>query len=170
MKKHLLIDPHSLPEEGKSYSGELDSNIFTLSREKVHATGPLLYDLHLQKFETELLVRGTLSVPIEFTCVRTLTPFVKTIYTDDFSTCIEITSTRMDLTDTLREELILLFPDYPRCDDGDVPMECNLDSRYLAVDKPPDDDVKTPPRDAAPNPWDALDALQDDSPESQPPA
>lgn len=163
MKKKLSIDVSALPDEGKTYSGELDTSVLQLREKDTEAVGALEYDIHVQKFDNELLIRGTLSMPIRFTCVRTLEQFVQTIQVDEFDTCLEITGSELDLTGTLCEELMLQFPDYPRCDEADDPMECNIDSRYLAVDKPVDDDVKTPPRDAAPNPWDALDAIQDDT-------
>ncbi len=162
MKKHLNIDLNTLPEEGKTFSGELDGSIFTLPEETIHATGPMLYELYVQKFDSEVLVRGNLSVPIEFTCVRTLIPFTQTIRADDCNLCIEAKEAQIDLVDALRQELIILFPDYPRCDEGDEQIECNLDSRYLAVDKPPVDDVKTPSAQEEPNPWDALDGIKDD--------
>ena len=162
MKKHLTIDLATLPEEGKSFSGELDKSIFTLPTKDTQSTGPLLYDLYIQHFESELLVRGSLSAPIEFTCVRTLTPFIKTLEASDLCLSVEVSGGQIDLTDLLREEIVLLFPDYPRCDEGDEPMECILDSRYLAVDKPLEDDVKTPPATEEPNPWAALDAINDD--------
>lgn len=166
MKKHLFIDLNTLPEDGKTYSGEIDGSIFTFPGEATHATGPMLYELYVQKFDNEVLVRGNLSVPIEFTCVRTLVPFIQTIRVDDCNLCIEATDSQIDLVEALREELVILFPNYPRCDEGDEQMECNLDSRYLAVDKPPLGDVKTPSRDGAPNPWDALDAIQNDPDDS----
>ena len=166
MKKQLVIDAASLPEEGKLYSGELDGSIFNLNNENTKAVGPLEYDIHLQKFDSELLIRGSLSVAMQFTCVRTLQPFTQTITADSFDLCIELTGNQVDVTDYLREEIIILFPDYPRCDEADEPMDCEVDSRYLAVDKPIGDDVKTPPRDAAPNPWDALDAIQDEPSDS----
>lgn len=163
MKKHLTIDTNTLPEEGKVFSGELDEAVFALSHEDTKAVGPLIYDLHVQKFDNELLVRGSMSAPIQFTCVRTLQPFVQTIRADACDICVELTGSQVDLAEPLREEIVILFPHYPRCDEADEPMECQVDSRYLAVDKPLDDDVKTPPRDGAPNPWNALDAIQDDS-------
>lgn len=161
MKKHLYIDLATLPEEGKTFSGELDPSIFTLPGKDTRAAGPLFYDLYVQHFDTELLVRGSASAPIEFTCVRTLQQFIKTLEANELCLSIEIGATQIDLADALREEIILLFPDYPRCDEADEPMECILDSRYLAVDKPPVDDVKTPPASEEPNPWDALDAFKD---------
>ncbi len=166
MKKHLTIDTATLPEEGKTFSGELDGSIFDLPDGDLNAAGPLEYDLHLQKFDSELLVRGSLEVKMRFTCVRTLQKFEQTIIVDSFDLSIELTGSQVDLVDCLREEIVVRFPDYPRCDEADEPMDCEVDSRYLAVDKPTRDDVKTPPRDEAPNPWDALDAIQDDSSES----
>lgn len=162
MKKHLYIDLGTLPEEGKAFSGELEPSIFKFPRDDTKATGPLLYDLYVQLFDTELLVRGSASAPIEFTCVRTLTPFIKTLEASDLCLSVENAVGQIDLTDTLREEILLLSPDYPRCDEGDEPMECILDSRYLAVDKPLEDDVKTHPASEEPNPWAALDAIEDD--------
>ncbi|MGJ8676260.1 MAG: YceD family protein [Akkermansiaceae bacterium] len=163
MKTALSIDINKLPEEGKTYSGELDAAIFGNLGLGTRAAGPLLYDLFIQKFDNEVLAMGQISAPIEFTCVRSLDPFIQTIDVEDCSICLESEEGNIDLADALREEIILLFPNYPRCDDADEPMECNLDSRYLAVDKLPEDDVKTPPRDEAPNPWAALDAIDDDT-------
>jgi len=162
MKKRLQIDINTLPEEGQSFSGELDGALFTAQGETIKPTGPLFYDLYIQKFDSELLVRGNLSATFEFACDRCLRPFNQTIQALDCSLCIEATSSQIDLTDALREEIVILFPDYPHCDKGDEPGECKLDSRYLAVDKPPVDDVKTHLRDGSSTPWDALDALEDD--------
>lgn len=167
MKKHLTIDLNTLPEEGKTFSGELDGSIFNLETKATanepRASAPLFYELYVQRFDQELLVRGSLNVPIEFTCVRCLSKYIKTINIEECAISTEITASQIDLADELREEIVVLFPDYPHCDEGDDENECILDSRYLAVDKPTNDDVKTPPRDEAPNPWDALDAIDDDA-------
>jgi|AOAMet2_C27A4_35_1029305.scaffolds.fasta_scaffold10045_1 uncharacterized protein len=160
MDKNITIDTTTLPEEGKIFSGELDSVTIDLSNSDSSAAGPLEYDLHLQKFDSELLVRGTLSLKMMFTCVRTLQRFEQTIHVKSFDLSIELTGDQVDLADHLREEVVVRFPDYPRCDEADLPMTCEVDSRYLAVDKPSGDDVKTHPRDEAPTPWDALDGIQ----------
>ena len=55
MKKQLVIDAASLPEEGKLYSGELDGSIFNLNNENTKAVGPLEYDIHrLNMFASNL--------------------------------------------------------------------------------------------------------------------
>ena len=170
MKKHLNIDLNTLPEEGKTFSGELDGAIFSQTRptnkrslDEPRAAAPVFYDLYIQRFDQELLVQGSLSAPIEFTCVRCLNKYVKTIDIQECAISSEIIESQIDLAEPLREEIVLLFPDYPHCDEGDEKLECILDSRYLAVDKPLDDEVKTPPRDEAPNPWEALDAFDSET-------
>ncbi len=165
MKKHLTIDLNSLPEEGKTFSGELDTSIFDdaarSSADEPRASEPLFYDLYIQRFDQELLIRGSISVLMEFTCVRCLSKYLKTIQIEECALSHEITNSQLNLADELREELVILFPDYPHCDQGDTEQECILDSHYLAVDKPTEVDVKTPPHDEAPNPWAALDSFDD---------
>lgn len=167
MKKHLTIDLNSLPEEGKTYSGELDGSILTdqsrPSKSEPRASEPLFYDFYVQRFDQELLVRGSLSAAIEFTCVRCLNTYIKTIEIEECAISHEITSAQINLANELREEIVILFPDYPHCDEGDTDQECILDSRYLAVDKPTENDVKTPPREEAPNPWAALDDFDEEA-------
>lgn len=167
MKTDLLIDLNTLPEEGKTFSGELDPAIFGNLGEDTQATGPLIYDLYVQKFDNEVLAMGSISSAIEFTCVRTLTTFIQTIHIESCSVCVESPAGVVDIADALREEIVILFPSYPRCDEGDEKIECNLDSRYLAVDKAPTNDVETPPRDEEPDPWAALDAIPQESDASE---
>ena len=66
----------------------------------------------------------------------------------------------IDATDALREEVLLGFPPYPRCDEGDDPAPCEIDPRYLAVDNPVGDDVDDSPAAQGDSRWSALDALQ----------
>ncbi|MEP2776629.1 MAG: hypothetical protein ABJQ29_10575 [Luteolibacter sp.] len=160
MEKSLIIDLTSLPEEGKSFSGELDGAIFDLPKNDARAVGPMEYDLWIQRFESELLLTGTVSAPFEFTCVVTLKPFVQTIHLDAAAIAVEIgNASQMDVTEALREEVLLEFPTDPRCDEGDVPEPCEIDSRYLAVDNPPDDGLHTAPRSEGDDRWSALNDL-----------
>lgn len=62
--KRLLVELENLPEAGKKYSGELDSEIFGIDDEEVTSIGPLAFDLHVQRFENELFVRGNISAPL----------------------------------------------------------------------------------------------------------
>jgi len=158
--KQLLIDLSTLPEEGQNFAGELSAEIFDLPAHDAQAVGPLLYDIQAQRFGSELLLSGKLSAPFEFTCVRTLHPFVQTISVDYTDMAIEIgNESVIDATETLREEVLIHFPNDPKCDDADEPMHCEIDPRYLAVDNDAGGGVETPPRDGKDDRWSALDAL-----------
>jgi len=162
VKGKLLIDLSKLPEEGKSYAGELPKEIFDLPEGDVQAVGPLIYDVWVQRFESELLLTGMLSAVFEFTCVRTLHPFLQTIRLEAAAASMEIEREgEIDVTDALREEVLINLPVDPRCEDGDVPQKCEIDSRYLSVDKLPEDGVPTAPRAESDDRWSALDILKD---------
>lgn len=162
--QRLLIDLGTLPEEGKQLREELASSIFELPPSDAKPLGPLTVDLHIQRFGDEVLLRGRLSAPFEFQCVRTLRHFKQTIEVPEAAISLEIGENgEIDATEAVREELLLNFPSYPRCDEGDDPEPCEIDARYLAVDKPGGDDVEVPPASEGDSRWAALDAL--DSPE-----
>jgi len=162
MKNRLTIELGGLPEEGKGFEGELSQEIFDLPENDAKPMGPLVYDLYAQRFESELLLTGSLSAPFEFTCVVTLKQFVQTIHLENAAISIEIGNQgEIDVTDAVREELLINFPADPRCDEGDIPEPCEIDSRYLSVDKPAEDGLPTPPRAGSPDRWSALDSLKD---------
>jgi uncharacterized metal-binding protein YceD (DUF177 family) len=162
MKGRFIIDLAALPEEGKAYCGELPAEIFDLAEDDARPVGPLAYDLRVQRFGSELLLAGHLSAPFEFTCVRTLHPFVQTIRLEDAAVSMEIGQEgEIDATDTLREEILIHFPIDPRCEEGDEPQKCEIDPRYLSVDKPAEDALTTPPHAEGDDRWSALDHLKD---------
>lgn len=160
MQEKLEIDMAQLPEEGKAISGVLDAKIFGLSEKDAKPMGDLEYDLYVQRFDDELLLRGYLAAPFEFTCVRTNNLFVQTISLEDAAISLEVNSSIMDATEAIREEVLINFPAYPRCDQADEPMECKIDERYLVLDKTMEDSVSdAPPRESA-DQWSALDGLK----------
>jgi uncharacterized metal-binding protein YceD (DUF177 family) len=162
MKGNLIIDLTNLPEEGKAVSGELPKEIFDLPEGDAQAVGPLEYDLWVHRFGSELLLTGTLSAAFEFTCVRTLHPFVQTIRLENAAIAIEIEAEgQIDATEALREEILIDLPVDPRCEEGDQPQKCEIDSRYLSVDKSAEDGLPTPPRAGSDDRWSALDILKD---------
>ena len=164
---HLLIHPAELPEEGQEFSGELSIEIFDLSGKEVRPLGPLRFRVRAQRLENELLIMGELEAAFEFICARTLQPFKKTISAPNAAVSLEINgSTEIDATEALREEVLLLFPAYPRCDEADDPLPCEIDPQYLAVDNAVTGDVESPPAPQGDSRWGALDALEKPDSES----
>lgn len=160
MNTSLIIALPTLPEEGKEFSGELDGAIFDLPQNDAKSAGPLKYNLWAQRFQNELLLTGTVSAPFTFACVVTLKEFLQTIHLDSAAIAVEIgNSSQLDVTEALREEILLEFPTTPRCDAGDLPEPCELDSRYLAVDKPAENNLSPAPRSEGDDRWSALNDL-----------
>ncbi len=162
MKKRLMIDLASLPEDGKCFVGELLPEVFDLPAGDAQAVGPLEYDLWAQRYGSELLLTGGLSACFEFTCVRTVHPFLQTIRVENTAISLEIVSEGdLDVTEALREEVLLHFPLDPKCEIGDLAQGCEIDSRYLAVDKAEESGQETPLRAECDDRWSALDNLKD---------
>ena len=162
MPAKLLIDLEVLPEEGMVLCGELSSDLFDLPKGDARPVGPLGNDLWVQRFGPELLLTGSLSAPFEFTCVRTLEPFIQTICLKGAAISLEIGKfSEIEVSEALREEILIQFPANPRADQADEPRECDVDSPYLSVDKLGDDGLITPPRPEGDDRWSALDDLKD---------
>lgn len=159
----LFIDLSTLPEEGISLSGDLPAEIFDFPpHDDAKPVSPLHYDIDIQRFGTELLLRGDLTASFEFSCVVTLQRFIQTVRLKNIAISLELeTEAPIDIADALREELVLEIPADPRCDEGDEPKECKLNSPYLVLDKPTDTELSSPPPPPADNRWSALDALSD---------
>lgn len=159
MQDTLEINLASLPEFGDQISGEIKPEIYELKEQEGKATTGLVYDLHIQQFETELLLRGSISTVFELQCVRTLHPFTKTIALDNIALSIEITEEAVNPTEQLREEIMILLPVNPVCEMGDEKMSCEIEEKYLALDKDQTDDLEEQPADKQDNRWSALDQL-----------
>jgi uncharacterized protein len=169
VKTKLVIDLASLPEDGKEFAGELDPAIYGLAEGDAVPIGPLLYDLLARRFGNELLLTGSLESTFEFTCVRSLHPFTQTIVVADAAIALEIGQyVEIDATEALREEVLINFPANPRCEEGDEPMECEIDPRYFVVDKSAGEALGCPPRAEGDDRWSALDKIKDLKDQPQP--
>ena len=114
----MLIDVSRLDPEGEDFEGEVDA--IDLDEELVKPFGGLRYALTVQAFGTELLVRGRLEQDFDLVCSRCGKDFDTTIRVDDFTTSVEIPDKAeyVDLTDEIRESVILALPNYPVCDEA----------------------------------------------------
>ena len=156
----LQIDLRSLPVEGIDISGSLPASFFGLKPDDtVQATGPLAYELHLERDDQDLIVYGTLEAPFALTCGRCVESFPYQVSMESYQTELEIPSdtSTMDLTEALREDMLLALPSYPRCEDGNVESrECPAQGRFQSES---DDDAPSQPEGQGQAVWDVLDKL-----------
>ena len=115
MDEKLVIDVARLDPEGEDFEGEVAC--VDLDESFVKSFGGVRYRLRAQAFGTELLVRGALEQDFDLVCSRCGRDFDDTVKVEDFTTSIEIgeKTTEVDLTNELRESIILALPTYPVC-------------------------------------------------------
>ena len=115
MEDRLIVDTTRLDADGADLEGEV--NAVDLDEEFVRPFGGVRYRLRAQMFGSELLVRGHLEQDFELVCSRCGEDFDDTIAVDDFTVSREIDANEpeVDLTDEVRESIILTLPTYPVC-------------------------------------------------------
>ena len=159
MSVKLEIELGKLSEFGDKLSGEIHSDVFELNESEGVTKSGLIYDFHAQRFDEELLLQGSIKTVFELECVRTLHPFIKTIEVKGLALAIKIEEEVVDVTEQLREEIMLLLPVYPVCEMGDEKMSCEVEEKYLALDKDQNLDLEQKPAENQDDRWAALDNL-----------
>ena len=159
MQDRLIISLEEFPEEGLHLRGELNSSVFDIDTEALRCTGPLVYDLEVRLFDTELMLRGTLSAAFSLRCDRCLQYFDYVVTVDDFTLSEEVKGKiAFNATEFVREDIILELPAYPKCELADRECEINDTFGDFRLDKDPQSgvDSATPSGESV---WDALDSF-----------
>jgi uncharacterized protein len=117
MKVHLK----QIPAQGLHLEGEEDCPIQELESEGIRCVGRLRYDLDLGVAGGALWANGSLSQPVELRCVSCLEKFVLELRVPTFAVHMDLHGPEtVDLTPSVREEILLNLPAHPHCDrDGD---------------------------------------------------
>src|ERR1044071_3572265 len=109
------------PAQGLHLEGEEDCPIQELESEGIRCAGRLHYDLDLGVAGSALWAIGSLSQPVDLRCVSCLEKFVHEVRVPAFAVHMELHGPEtVDLTPSIREEILLNLPAHPHCDrDGD---------------------------------------------------
>jgi len=115
----LQID--QIPEQGVTVEGEEPPELLTMEPgAEFCAAGSLSYDLYVQVVDGTLLVRGAVSAPMDARCARCTQIFSTTVsdsgFLRDYSDILEVEE--VDISEDLREAIILSLPHFPLCDEG----------------------------------------------------
>ena len=139
LETKLVVDVSRLDPEGETLEGEVDC--IDLDEAFVKPFGGVRYRLDLHVFGTELLVRGRLEQDFDLVCSRCGKDFDTTVKVEDYTISYEVDekSPEVDLTEDLRESIILNLPTYPVCDEAcpgiEQKTEMPKDDRWGALDQ-----------------------------------
>jgi uncharacterized metal-binding protein YceD (DUF177 family) len=159
----LLLDLPAVPPEGLEIAGELPATVFDLEPGGPQPLSPLRYRLHVAHDNDRLSVSGELSADFSFECVRCLEPFTDRITLDGYLLDEELEgkTQSVDLTDRVREDILLALPGHPRCEEASLePRLCPASEFFPKVGEPPSEQQEetSTPADSR-HVWGALDQL-----------
>ncbi len=153
-QERLIVDLARLDPDGEQLQGELPASVLDLSADdEVSPKSGLFYDVFAQIIGSELLVRGQVWQRVGSLCSRCGEGFEREIRESEFCASEEILDANafLDLTEGLREAIILALPAYPLCAEACLglcmccgrnlnsgPCDCResgrLESRWSALD------------------------------------
>jgi len=113
----LIVDVARLEEGGEWYRGETSPDVLDYASEFIAPLGGIVYALNIQTLGTELLVRGEVRQRLTCVCSRCAEAFETEAADLEFVCSVEINETTefLDLTEEIRESIILALPGYPVC-------------------------------------------------------
>jgi len=115
---HLIVDVARLARDGDKLKGEIDPAVLGFGPDnETQPDGGLGYDLSVRLVGEELLVRGTVRQRVSCLCSRCGCTFLLEVLEPEFLVCEQINASTdfLDLTEALREAIILALPGYPVC-------------------------------------------------------
>ncbi|MBI9020801.1 MAG: DUF177 domain-containing protein [Verrucomicrobia bacterium] len=117
----MIIKLDKIPEQGLHLTAEEPGDILGLEDDPAFSTaGPVRASLYAQVVDEMLIVRGTVSAEIRAECARCTQMFSTTVvdsgFLRDYSDIQEVEE--VDMTESLREAIILELPRFPLCDEG----------------------------------------------------
>ena len=118
MEEKLEIDVSRLKPGGETLEGVLDDAVLELADDELlNPFGGIRYSLDVQLLGRELLARGRLEQDFDAVCCRCGADFDFTAKVPDFTACVEAGEKIeiVDLTDEIRQSIILALPTYPVC-------------------------------------------------------
>ena len=160
----IINTSHILPDTPYLLDGTESAEILELPPDAdppLAPAGDITYHLSAVMAGADLIVTGRASVPLATVCARCLDDITVTVAVKDLCFHFEkVRDLEVDLTDDVREELLLAFPSCFYCSPdckGICPMcGANLNHASCACDTR---EAEPEPDAAAPSPWDQLDAL-----------
>jgi uncharacterized protein len=113
----VKIHLRQIPANGLRLEGEEDCPIPDLEAEGIRCAGPLRYNLEVGISSGALWANGSLTQPVEMSCVACLEKFSHAVEVPAFALHKELHGPEVvDLTPFIREDILLNLPAHPHCD------------------------------------------------------
>lgn len=145
-----------LGDEGLELRGTLTNDIFALAEEdEIRQLDPVDYACRLVRDDDLVVVTGSLRTRFELACVRCLRRFPLTVELEAWVSEVEGRNGCIDLTEAIREDILLALPGYPRCDASDDGEPCPAAGKF---EEAADEASANDEPEGKPGTWDALDA------------
>lgn len=111
----MKIHVKEVPEEGLSLHATYDPKPMDMERDDIRLTERFDVEAFITHSERELIVKADIRCPLLMTCARCLEDFSSHIETDAvFHYKVEPADT-VDITDEVRQEIVLAYPMFPIC-------------------------------------------------------
>ena len=104
-----------IPEEGLTEQATYDPTALDMDRIDIHPRQPFRIEAQIQKADEELVVHATIHAPLTMTCARCLEDFTSTVTPSNVFTYHVGSAEVVDITDDVREEVMLAYPMVPIC-------------------------------------------------------
>lgn len=165
----MIIDLSQIPDGGMVVRGTYSEDILDLDARgsaSADPERPVWYDLKVECFGGELVLTGEIGAGVTLVCARCTAEFTDELRISDY--CLEVpieSEVSMDLTERIREDILLVLPWYPHCAESSIEdRQCTgvdalseaANESNLSADKPGEDDGA-----GGSGVWGALDGLSD---------
>jgi uncharacterized metal-binding protein YceD (DUF177 family) len=157
----FTVNIHHLEEEGREYEDSIPLEELDLDAldELIVPKSGLSFRVDVEKHETNLLLQGEIGQIFECECSKCLKKFEVSVAIPDWSgfvalegeESLSVNNDMVDLTAVLREDILLVLPQHPVCEQGCKGLKPEAGSG-LQLDDGEEDNVSSP--------WNALDHLK----------
>jgi uncharacterized metal-binding protein YceD (DUF177 family) len=129
----IQVHLNELPPEGRRYFGEIRNDVFKLpGPDDPRMAGPVRYDVTVTLDRDLIVVEGEVTADFELECTRCLERFPWHVSLDPYSSEDPRDGRSiLDLTEVLREDILLALPGYPHCENSNVsPRNCPAAGKF----------------------------------------
>jgi len=111
----MKIRVNRIPADGMEEHASYDPTELDMERDDVHLSEPFEVEAMITKATEELIVSVEVRCPVQMTCGRCLEEFSETLAKDAVFTYRVQPNDEVDITDDVRQEIMLAYPMVPLC-------------------------------------------------------